>query len=266
MNGLQQLLKVMQRLRDPDSGCPWDQEQTFASLVPYTLEESYEVADAIDNKDYDELRSELGDLLFQIVFYAQMANEKGLFDFNDVAMAITEKLIRRHPHVFADEKIDSVEQQTIAWDEHKRKEREKKSTQDSVVSSELDGIIKALPALTRAQKIQRRAARVGFEWESIDDVYEKLYEEIDEVKNAAKSTDQEAIEDEVGDLIFASVNLARFLNVDAEEAARKGCLKFERRFRSVEQKIVEQGQSMSALSVIELKKLWAEVKLEENNK
>lgn len=263
MDSLKKLLKVMEDLRTPDSGCPWDIEQTFSSLIPYTLEESYEVADAIDNKDYDELCSELGDLLFQIVFYSQMAKEQGLFDFNDVTEAITEKLIRRHPHVFADEKIDSVEQQTLAWEEHKRKEREKKSTGEQFFVSELDGVIKALPALSRAQKLQRRASRVGFDWEDIKDVYVKIFEEIEEVKEASRLSDQAAIEDEVGDLIFASVNLARFLNVDAEEAARKGCLKFERRFRSVEQKVAGQKRSMKAMSVAELEQVWDEVKLEE---
>jgi len=263
MDSLKQLLKVMEDLRAPDSGCPWDIEQTFSSLIPYTLEESYEVADAIDNKDYDELCSELGDLLFQIVFYSQMAKEQGLFDFNDVTKAITEKLIRRHPHVFADDQIDSVEQQTLAWEEHKRKEREEKPVGEQAIVSELDGVIKALPALSRAQKLQRRAARVGFDWEDIKDVYAKLIEEIEEVKEASRLSDQAAIEDEVGDLIFASVNLARFLNVDAEEAARKGCLKFERRFRSVEQKIAGQKRSMKAMSVAELEQVWKEVKSEE---
>jgi len=263
MDALKQLLNVMEQLRDPENGCPWDKEQTFASLVPFTLEESYEVADAIDKQDFDELRSELGDLLFQVVFYAQIAREKNLFDFNDVATAITEKLISRHPHVFADEKIDSVEQQSIAWDEHKRKERTSKTLNKSAAKSELDGVIKALPALSRAQKLQRRAARVGFDWDDIKHVYAKLHEEINEVKEAAESLNQDAIEDEVGDLIFASVNLARFLDVDAEEAARKGCLKFDRRFRSIEQKLSAQNKLMPDLSLVELEALWDEVKREE---
>jgi len=266
MKAMEQLLKVMESLRDPDTGCPWDNEQTFASLIPYTLEESYEVADAIDNQDFDELRLELGDLLFQIVFYAQIAREKGLFDFNDVAASISEKLIRRHPHVFAGEEIDSVEKQAAAWEEHKRKEREKKPVSESDVPSELDGVIKALPALARAQKLQRRAARVGFDWKEIEDVYSKVFEEIDEVKQAEKIAEKEAIEDELGDLIFATVNLSRFLNVDAEEATRKACKKFERRFRSVEHKVTERHESMSVLSVAQLNQLWNEVKAEESQK
>jgi len=263
MDVLKQLLSVMEQLRDPENGCPWDKEQTFASLIPYTLEEAYEVVDAIDKEDFDELCSELGDLLFQVVFYAQIAHEKKLFNFNDVATAISAKLISRHPHVFADEKIDSVEQQSAAWDEHKRKERAKKIPSESAATSELDGVIKALPALSRAQKLQRRAARVGFDWDDIKHVYAKLHEEINEVKEAAESLNQDAIEDEVGDLIFASVNLARFLNVDAEEAARKGCLKFERRFRSIERKLSVQNKSMPDMSLVELEALWDQVKREE---
>lgn len=266
MKTMEQLLQVMASLRDPENGCPWDIEQTFASLVPYTLEESYEVADAIDQQDYEELRHELGDLLFQVVFYAQIAREKGLFDFHDVAAAISEKLIRRHPHVFADENIDTVEQQTAAWDEHKRQEREQKSVKESIAPSELDGVIKALPALARAQKLQRRAARAGFDREHINDVYAKIFEEIDELKDAVELTDTETIEDELGDLIFASVNLSRFLNVDAEEVTRKACLKFERRFRSVEHKVTGLGESMSELSVSQLDQLWNEVKAEEQQK
>jgi len=264
MKNIEHLLEVMERLRDPQKGCPWDKQQTFASLIPYTLEESYEVADAIEKQDYTELQQELGDLLFQVVFYAQIAREQGLFDFDDVAGSISEKLIRRHPHVFADEKVDSVEQQTAAWEEHKRKEREKKVDKTTAVS-ELDGVIKALPALSRAQKLQRRAARVGFDWENIDDVYAKLSEEAAEVKQAVTTSDPQAMEGEVGDLVFSCVNLARSLDIDTEEATRKACLKFERRFRSVESKVAAQQLTLSDLSAAQLDSLWQAVKAEEKS-
>ena len=262
---MDKLLDIMERLRDPESGCPWDCEQDFASLIPFTLEEAYEVADAIDQQDYSELRDELGDLLFQIVFYAQMAREQKLFEFNDVVNAISEKLIRRHPHVFADETINSVADQTEAWEKHKRQERHKKSETDRP-HSEMDGITRALPALTRAQKIQRRAARTGFDWDHIEPVYAKVNEELDEVKEAAQLADQDALEDEVGDLLFAGVNLARFHQVDAENALRKASLKFERRFRAVEARVAEQGLVMNEMSVPQLDAIWDQVKLTEKTK
>ena len=259
---MKKLLEIMARLRDPDSGCPWDCEQDFASLIPFTLEEAYEVADAIDQQDFTELRDELGDLLFQIVFYAQMAREQNLFEFNDVVNAISEKLIRRHPHVFADEIINSVDDQTAAWEEHKRQERNKKSDSEEP-ASELDGITRALPALTRAQKIQRRASRAGFDWDNVEPVYEKVVEELQEVREASQQQDQDALEDEVGDLLFAGVNLARFHQVDAENALRKATFKFEKRFRAVERIVADQGLSMSTMSVPQLEEVWDQVKATE---
>ncbi len=259
---INRLLEIMAQLRDPDNGCPWDKQQTLQSLVPHTLEEAYEVADTIEQQDYSELRDELGDLLFQVVFYAEIAREMQLFDFNDIATAISEKLIRRHPHVFAEDQIDSVDEQNAAWEEHKRLERLKKSPA-SQVPSELDGIIKSLPALVRAQKIQRRAARVGFDWDDIESVYDKLSEEVDEVREAVSSDVPDKIEDEVGDLLFAGVNLARFLGVDAEQALRRANAKFESRFRQVEARINDQAGDMKQMSVDELDAIWEAVKLSE---
>lgn len=254
------LLEVMSRLRDPDGGCPWDKQQTFESLVPYTLEEAYEVAETIEQGDYQELRDELGDLLFQVVFYAEIAREKQLFDFDDIANAISEKLVRRHPHVFASEQIDSVEEQNVAWEDHKRQERLKKSSVLSQQASELDGIAVSLPALVRAQKIQRRAAKTGFDWKEIESVYDKLSEETDEVREAVSQAVPDRIEDEVGDLLFAGVNLARFLGVDAEHALRRANRKFESRFRQVEKRVNKLGRDMSDMSVQELESIWESIK------
>lgn len=254
------LLDIMLQLRDPEKGCPWDKQQTLQSLVPHTLEEAYEVADAIEQQDYSELRDELGDLLFQVVFYAEIAREMQLFDFNDIATAISEKLIRRHPHVFADDQVDSIDEQNVAWEEHKRLERLEKSKVASQVHSELDGIIKSLPALVRAQKLQRRAARNGFDWDNIEPVYDKLSEEVTEVREAVISAEPDKIEDEVGDLLFAGVNLARFLGVDAEQALRRANAKFETRFRQVETQVKDQGKDMKQMSVDELDAIWEIVK------
>ncbi len=261
---MKRLLEIMEKLRDPVDGCPWDRQQDFATLVPYTIEEAYEVADTIAQQDYKELCEELGDLLFQVVFYAQIAREQQLFDINDVTAAIVDKLVRRHPHVFADERIESAEKQTQAWEEHKRRERAQKSGEDSAAPSELDGIAKSLPALVRAQKLQRRAARVGFDWDEIAAVYAKLFEEVDEVRAAAHSADEDALEDEVGDLLFAGVNLARFLNVDAEHALRRANDKFERRFRDVEERVASEDGDMQMMSVAELDEIWEAVKSQQN--
>lgn len=256
---INQLLEVMQRLRDPAKGCPWDKQQTFASLVPHTLEEAYEVTDSIERHNHADLCEELGDLLFQIVFYAQIASEKELFEFNDIVAAIVAKLIRRHPHVFADEQIDSVAEQTAAWEEHKREERNNKAV-SAKPGSELDGILKAMPALVRAQKCQRRAARAGFDWDEIEDVYAKLSEEEAEVREAVSLGVQKQVEEELGDLLFAGVNLARFLEVDAEQALRTATNKFERRFRAVEQQVLEQEQDMKSMSAEALDAIWKSVK------
>ena len=262
---IQDLLDIMARLRDPEQGCPWDRQQTNASLVPFTLEEAYEVADAIEAGDDMHFCDELGDLLFQIVFYARIAEEEQRFRFDDVVQAICEKLIRRHPHVFGDENIESAEAQNKAWEEHKKKERASKLTDTNGNSgeqpSELDGVSHALPALVRAQKLQRRAARVGFDWDTVEGVWQKFEEELQEIREAGN--DARAIEDEIGDLLFTAVNLARFLNVDAETALRKANHKFSRRFRRVEDLVREGGGDMQAMSVAELDRVWNAAKSEE---
>jgi len=252
---IRELLAVMATLRDPEGGCPWDRDQDFASIAPYTIEEAYEVADAISRGDMDELRDELGDLLFQVVFHARMAEEAGAFSFNDVVRAIVEKMIRRHPHVFADEEVADAEAQTRAWEQLKEKERKAKSQH-----SLLDGVALGLPALNRAQKLQKRAARTGFDWPSIDGVLDKIHEELDEVKAEIDKGDDKAFAGEIGDLLFACVNLARYAGIDAESALRGTNEKFERRFRYVESSLLEQGQTPEASSLAEMDALWNEAK------
>jgi len=252
---IRELLKVMAALRDPKGGCPWDREQDFASIAPYTIEEAYEVADAIARNDMDDLRDELGDLLFQVVFHARMAEEEGAFAFNDVVRAIVEKMIRRHPHVFADEEVADAEEQTRAWELLKADERKAKS-QHSV----LDGVTLGLPALNRAEKLQKRAARTGFDWPEIDGVLDKIHEELDEVKAEIIKGDEAALSAEIGDLLFACVNLARYAGIDAESALRSTNEKFERRFRHVEQRVLEQGKELECASLEEMDALWNEAK------
>ncbi len=258
---LQRILDIMARLRDPKHGCPWDREQNFATIAPYTIEEAYEVADAIEKRDMAALKDELGDLLFQVVFHARMAEEQGSFKFDDVAAAISDKMIRRHPHVFGDEEIRSPAQQTVAWEAQKAVERSA-AVQGTV--SALDGVSVALPALTRALKLQRRAARVGFDWVHAWDIFAKIEEEIAELQD---EIDQEApidrLEDELGDLLFAVTNLARRLEVDPETALRRGTSKFERRFKRVEELLLAQGKSPEASNLDEMETLWQEVKSEE---
>ena len=243
----------MARLRDPQTGCPWDVEQTFASIAPYTVEEAYEVADAIERNAMDELRDELGDLLFQVVFHARMAEEAGHFHFDDVVEAICHKMERRHPHVFGDASIGSAEEQSRAWEEHKSVER---AHHDSV----LDGVALALPALMRAGKLQRRAARLGFDWPDINGPLAKCHEEIDEIEQALQKQDQNEIESEIGDLLFSVVNLARFAGVDPEEALRRSSLTFTHRFKRVEQAVKAGRRAMSEMSLEELDVLWDEAK------
>lgn len=257
---LNTLLDIMARLRDPEKGCPWDLEQDFSTIAPYTLEEAYEVAEAIERHAPDELCDELGDLLFQVVFHAQMAGEQGWFEFADVVAAINEKLIRRHPHVFGDEKIADASAQSLAWERHKAKERaERGEAADSV----LDGIPLALPALVRAQKIQRRAARVGFDWVDTDDVLAKLDEELAELKQALTAGESvEHMREELGDLMFSAVNLARFLGADAESLMRAANHKFDRRFRRVEQLAGEARRELGDCSLDELEAFWQQAKSE----
>lgn len=248
---IDRLLRIMASLRDPKTGCPWDKEQTFKTIAPYTIEEAYEVADAIDRQNMDALKDELGDLLFQVVFYAQMSQEAGGFDFHAVAETISDKMERRHPHVFGDAAIDEV-----SWEALKAEERANIGVEGESVSA-LDGVARALPALMRAEKLQNRAARVGFDWPEIGPVYQKIEEEIDEVKSALT---QAEIEEELGDLMFAVVNLARHHGVDAEHALRRGNDKFEARFRQIEDHLTAAGKQASDCSLEQLEDLWTLVK------
>lgn len=260
MLAVERLLSIMKTLRDPQSGCPWDRQQTFSSIAPYTLEETYEVLDAIERADYDELRGELGDLLFQVVFYAQMAQEEGRFNFDDICNGISDKLERRHPHIFADATAGDAQQILHNWEQIKIAERAEKAQH-----SALDDIPQALPALMRAQKIQKRCSNVGFDWKTLGPVLDKVHEEIDEVMFEAKQAvvDQQKLEEEMGDLLFASVNLSRHLGVKAELALQKANKKFESRFRQVEAIISAQGKAMPDASLEEMEAAWQQVKIAE---
>jgi MazG family protein len=257
-HSIDDLLAVMAALRDPEGGCPWDREQDFASIVPYTIEEAYEVADAIARNDLPELRDELGDLLFQVVFHARMAEEAGEFSFNDVVAAIVEKMVRRHPHVFGEEEVADAEAQTRAWEEHKAAERRDKGGHRSL----LDGVTLGLPALSRAAKLQKRAARAGFDWPSTYGVLGKIEEELNEVRAELEGDDPQALHDEVGDLLFACVNLARHAGVDAEEALRAANHKFEQRFHYLESRLEQEGKALEQSSLEELDRLWVAAKKE----
>lgn len=257
MTALDRLLTIMQTLRDPQHGCPWDREQTYASIAPYTLEETYEVIDAIQREDYEDLRGELGDLLFQVVFYAQMAREEGRFTFDDICHGIANKLERRHPHIFANAQVKDSEEVLHNWEQIKQQERAEKAQH-----SALDDIPQALPALMRAQKIQKRCRSVGFDWDSLGPVVDKVHEEIDEVMHEAQQAvvDETKLEEEVGDLLFATVNLARHLGTKAETALQKANVKFERRFRQVEQIIAAQGMNIRDASLDQMEAAWQQVK------
>ena len=255
---MQSLLDVMQRLRDPDGGCPWDLEQSFQSIAPYTIEEAYEVADAIEREDYGELKNELGDLLLQVVFHAQMANEAGLFDFADVAGAIGSKLVRRHPHVFGDASHATAGAVVNSWETIKSEERQEKQQNGT-----LDDVPTNLPALMRAHKLQKRAARVGFDWSEISDVIAKVGEEMRELQHEidlASDANRDRIMDEAGDLLFSCVNLTRHLQLDAEDCLRAGNRKFEQRFRRLEVSVLESGQKLEDLSLAEMDAIWNAVK------
>ena len=261
---LRDLVEVMRRLRDRENGCPWDIEQDYASIAPYTLEEAYEVYDAISRDDMTDLKEELGDLLLQVVFHSQMASESNEFTINDVAETIVEKMVRRHPHVFADADIATADAQTSAWEEVKAQERALKASQKGepvkTAHSAMDGVALALPALTRSEKLLKRAARTGFEWKEIGQLKDKLSEELSEVEEAAASTDQAALEEEVGDLLIVAANIARFYKVDPEAALRKANEKFEKRFRGMEQRAASTGALFSDLDLPEMIALWAAVK------
>lgn len=254
------LVAIMAQLRDPNGGCPWDLEQDFGTIAPYTIEEAYEVADAIERGHMADLKEELGDLLLQVVFHAQMATEAGHFDVSDVANAISDKMIRRHPHVFGDDDERTATGQTEAWEAQKAAERAAKSRGDRAGSSAMDGVALALPALLRAEKLQKRAARVGFDWTDPNEIFAKLAEETNEVRDAIDEGDQGGIEEEIGDLLFVGANLARRLSVDPEEALRRANAKFERRFRAMEALATRRGQRFEALDLEAQEALWQEVK------
>lgn len=255
---MDQLLEIMERLRDPEAGCPWDREQTFKTIAPHTIEEAYEVADSIERGELEELREELGDLLFQIVFYAQMAKEQGSFDFHGVVAAISEKMLRRHPHVFGDEEIADAAEQSAAWERHKSAERKAKSDR---LPSQLDGVAMALPALVWAEKLQKRASRVDFDWASAEGALSKVREELVELEEGlARGSGQGRLREEMGDLLFSCVNLARHLDIDAEHALRDANGKFERRFRAVESMLIGQGKTLTQASLQEMDTIWDEIK------
>ena len=264
MQPIERLLDIMAHLRDPQTGCPWDIEQTFDTIAPYTIEEAYEVAEAIADKDMGELKSELGDLMFQVVFYTQMSKEEGGFDFNDVVSAVSDKMIARHPHVFGDGNIADAEAQTVAWEETKAKERQEKAERKGQAESALDGVARTLPAFTRAVKLQNRAARVGFDWPDTVPVFDKIEEELGELKHEIQSGGSSAkIAEEYGDFLFVVANLGRHLELDPETILEKANRKFTRRFQQVERKITESGKSINESSLEEMDNLWNEVKLEE---
>jgi ATP diphosphatase len=257
--GLPRLLEIMRRLRDPETGCPWDIEQTFASIAPYTIEEAYEVEDAIAREAWDELKGELGDLLLQSVYHTQMAEEAGLFDFAGVADAIAQKMVDRHPHIFGDESRDkSAEQQTRDWEAIKAAERAAKAQKGA-----LDGVAQGLPALLRAVKLQKRAARVGFDWPETAQVLDKIREEIDELVEARAGLGPEKTAEEFGDLLFVMANLARHWDIDPEAALRGTNAKFLRRFRFIEARLAEQGKRPEDSDLAEMDALWDAAKAAE---
>ncbi|QTF55514.1 nucleoside triphosphate pyrophosphohydrolase [Stutzerimonas frequens] len=272
MYQLPDLLHLMARLRDPQHGCPWDLQQNYASIVPHTLEEAYEVADAIESGDFDHLPGELGDLLFQVVYYSQLAREEGRFDFATVVDSITRKLVRRHPHVFPDgdlygsPELPRLDEAAIKqrWEEIKAEERAEKAAAPEQLSL-LDDVPSALPALSRAAKLQKRAAQVGFDWPEALPVVDKVREELGEVLEAMSENDPQAIAEELGDLLFVVVNLARHLKVDPENALRAANGKFERRFRFIEQALRDAGRPIESCDLEELDGLWGEAKKAERS-
>ncbi len=272
---IEDLKTLMARLRDPETGCPWDIKQSYRTIVPHTLEEAYEVADAIEREDYPHLKDELGDLLFQVIFYAQLGREDGHFDFDGVVDHLVRKLVRRHPHVFPEGTLDSridpdnrPDEAWIkeSWERIKAEERAMKPAPDAeAAASRLDGIARTLPAMARAEKLQKRAARHGFDWPEIGPVFDKLHEEIDELKEAwqaahAGSGDLDAVEDELGDLLFVCVNLARFMKVNPEQALNRTNHKFDARFRAIEQVLEREGRDMDEESLEALDAVWQAVK------
>jgi MazG family protein len=249
---LERLIAIMARLRDPETGCAWDLEQTFATIAPYTVEEAYEVADAIERNDLPDLRDELGDLLLQVVFHSRMAQEQGAFAFDDVAQAICDKMIRRHPHVFGQAGQRDSAQQTVAWEEIKAEERAKKAAQTSILSDVPTG----LPALTRAVKLTKRAARVGFTWTALKDVLAKLQEEVGELEAEIEANDAAHLRDELGDVLFVCANIGRMLDIDPEDALRATNAKFIRRFSHIEAELAKDGRTPNQSDLAEMDALW----------
>ncbi|MDZ5647879.1 nucleoside triphosphate pyrophosphohydrolase [Nitrospirillum sp. BR 11828] len=261
---IDRLLAIMAKLRDPDGGCPWDLEQDFPTIAPHTIEEAYEVADAIEQGDMPALKEELGDLLFQVVFYAQMASERGLWNFNDITTALSDKMIRRHPHVFGEQvgAVADATDQVKNWEAQKAGERAAKAAASGAQASALDGVISGLPALTRAVKLQKRAARVGFDWTQAKEILDKIEEEIGELRAEMEHAvpEKARMQDELGDLVFALANLARHIDVDPETALRGTNAKFERRFRQIEAWLAEGGRGPSDATLDEMEALWQKAK------
>jgi len=249
-----QLLEIMQRLRDPENGCPWDVKQDFSTIAPYTIEEAYEVADAIARESMSDLKDELGDLLFQVVFHAQMASEQGSFDFDDVHQAVCDKMLRRHPHVFANLEIKDEVHQTQVWEDYKTEERKQKGEH-----SLMDGIPAGMAELQRSVKLQKRACKVGFDWDSAEPVMDKFDEELAEMRSAIAASDRDAMEDELGDLLFVATNLARKLDIDPGTALRRSNAKFERRFRAMEAS-VGGHKGLDSMNLDAMEDLWQNTK------
>lgn len=260
MKELEQLLHIMKALRDPKSGCPWDREQTIDSIKAYTIEETYELIDAIDRNNIDDIKDELGDLLFHIIFYSEMADEKGYFDFQSVVTQVNEKLERRHPHVFLGEQVDSAEEVKILWQKIKKEERD---TADKLAAKKLlDDVAKHMPALQTAARLQKRAASVGFDWEKSEDILDKMDEELKELREAIKSENNiENITEELGDLFFCCVNLARFCHIDSELALRVTNTKFIQRFNYIEETLRKNNKSLEESTLEEMDALWDEAKM-----
>lgn len=259
------LLAIMARLRSPDGGCPWDLEQNFATIAPHTLEEAYEVVEAIEQHDMKALKDELGDLLFQVVFHAQMAAEANLFTFEDIVEHVAAKMVERHPHVFGNRDAATATDVVVNWEADKAAKREAAAIAANRPASILDGVTTALPATTRAVKLQKRAARVGFDWQNPADIIAKIHEETNEfvAEVSASPRDNDAMTDEMGDMLFAVVNLARHLDIDPETALRRTNAKFERRFREIERRLSVKGHDIKSASLAEMEMLWNAIKAEE---
>lgn len=265
LDGIIALLAVMRRLRDPENGCPWDLDQDHKSLARYTLEEAYEVVEAIENDDFSHVCEELGDLLLQIVFHAQMASEKNIFNFNEIASREAKKMIERHPHVFGAREASTAQDVLKNWEADKAKKRAAQAEAEKRPVSVLDGVNVALPAISRALKLQQRAARVGFDWDKPEDVFAKLREETGEMEMEIKAGRADAMEDELGDMFFALVNLARLLKIDPERALRRTNQKFERRFHFIEKELAAQGSDPHQATLDEMESLWKEAKAQERS-